>query len=58
MSRSWTDEECFKYGHILKEKGVTTYEKFLIEMCKNGHLSKEELEEYKQSPLWNKGMEE
>lgn len=57
MSKSWTDEECFKYGHILKDKGIISYEEFLIEIYKNGHLSKKELEEYKQSPLWDKKME-
>ena len=56
--KSWTIEECFKYGHILRNKGISSFEKVLIEMNKNGHLSKEELEEYKQNPLWEKEMEE
>ena len=58
MSRTWTDEECFKYGHILKNKGIATFEKVLIELCQNGYLSQEELEQYKQNPLWDKTMEE
>lgn len=58
MSRSWTTEECFKYGHILKKRGMTPFEKLLIEMYENGYLPKEELEQYKQNPLWQKEMEE
>ena len=56
--KSWTTEECFKYGHILNKSGITPFEKILIEMNRNGFLSKEELEEYKQNPLWKKEMEE
>ena len=56
--KSWTTEECFKYGHILKEKGITPFEKILIEMNNNGYLSGKELEEYKRNPLWQKEMEE
>ena len=56
--KSWTIEECFKYGHILKNKGITTYEKFLIELHEKNYLSQEELEEYKKHKLWQKEMEE
>ena len=56
--KSWTDEECFKYGHILKNKGITTYENFLIELHKNNYLSQKEIEEYKSHKLWQKDMEE
>ena len=56
--KSWTTEECFKYGHILKVRGIAPFEKVLIEMNNNGYLSREELEEYKRNPLWKKEMEE
>lgn len=55
--KTWTTEECFMYGHILKKRGQTSYEQFLIEMCENNYLSQEELEEYKQNKLWKKEME-
>lgn len=55
--KTWTTEECFMYGHILKKRGQTSYEQFLIEMCENNYLSQEELEEYKQNKLWEKEME-
>ena len=30
MGKSWTEEECYKYGKILKEhKGFMSYEEFL-----------------------------
>ena len=56
--KTWTIEECFKYGHILKDKGITSYEKFLIELNKNNFLSREELEEYKKHKMWREDMEE
>ena len=46
MSRSWSEEECYKYGKILKEQcGFISYEEFLKQKgdFMNKHLEFEEI---------------
>ena len=46
MGKSWTEEECYKYGEILKKhKGFMSYEEFLEQKgdFMNKHLEFEEI---------------
>jgi hypothetical protein len=56
MSRTWTDEECFKYGHILKktDNRYASYEEFIQSAFDNGFISKKEYNKYKKNELWGK----